>query len=79
LKRLGTVVHVAPGNKLIVQSDTKPKNLKLNAIALTEQMRKIGRIVDIFGPVSKPYFSIKLFSDSDSKTQKLRDKKIYTK
>lgn len=79
MKRLGTVLHIMHNGTLIAQSDVKPKNIKLNTIALTEQMKKIGRITDVFGPVSKPYFSIKPFRESTFKMQKLKDKKIYIK
>ncbi len=67
MKRLGTVLHVI-GDSLIVRSDPKIKAApKTNLIVFNRKMKKIGKIKEVFGPVIRPYFSIKVFKSVDSK------------
>lgn len=55
MKWLGLVMHISSQGKLILQSDFTPP---LNALVATENKQNIGRIVDVFGPVKKPFVSI---------------------
>lgn len=79
MKRLGVILHTIHNGNLIVRSATGLTNTALNTAVWNEQVKKIGKIVDIFGPLSRPYFSIKPSKKSDFKTHKLKDKNLYVK
>lgn len=78
MKRLGTVLHTVD-NLLIVRAD---KTLKVDAFTaatvITKNMKKIGRIKEIFGPVNAPYISIKIFNETKgSELMKLKNERVY--
>ena len=79
MKRLGTVLHVIHNGNLIVLCEGRMKGIWLNAVVLSEELMKLGKVVDIFGPVSRPYCSIKPFRGSKSRIHKLKDKMVYIK
>ncbi|MFH0897201.1 MAG: Gar1/Naf1 family protein [Candidatus Bathyarchaeota archaeon] len=55
MNRLGTVTHVSGSKKLILRTKTK---VRTGTQVLDEDLRSIGKIVDIFGPVKNPYVSV---------------------
>ncbi|HEY9205356.1 MAG TPA: Gar1/Naf1 family protein [Candidatus Methanoperedens sp.] len=79
MKRLGTVLHIID-NLLIVRGD---KNLEKgffsqNSTVFTKRMKKIGRIIELFGPVNAPYFSIKLFKEiTESEIRNMKNERVY--
>ena len=79
MKRLGTVLHVIHNGNLIVQCNGRMKGTWLNAVVLSGELMRLGKVVDIFGPVSRPYCSIKPFKGSKPRIHKLKDKMVYTK
>ncbi|MHA1594504.1 MAG: H/ACA ribonucleoprotein complex subunit GAR1 [Candidatus Baldrarchaeia archaeon] len=56
IKRLGKVLHVSPHKVMIVRSTFAPA---IGNTVVTKDMENIGEVFDVFGPVSKPYVSIK--------------------
>ena len=56
LQRLGKVLSVTPSQNMVVKLD---KATKLGASVIDENLKVIGRIFDIIGPVSSPYAVIK--------------------
>ena len=55
MKCVGRVSHLNSRNLAIVNTDKKvPKNTKI----YDSEKRIIGRVVNIFGPVSDPYLAI---------------------
>jgi RNA-binding protein len=79
LKRLGTILHTID-NLLIVRADKtlKTGDLFENSTVVTKNMKKIGRIKEIFGPVNAPYISIKIFRETKgSLLVKLRNERVY--
>jgi RNA-binding protein len=56
LQRLGKVLSVTPSQNMVVKID---KATKLGASVIDENLKVIGRIFDIIGPVSSPYAVIK--------------------
>ncbi len=87
IKKLGSIIHFSDiGNAIIYNPAKLPK---IGSNVVTENMEHIGNVFDIFGPVKKPYVSIKLksqFKDKipqdtmlyiiDRKPQDVRQKKI---
>ncbi|CAD7771255.1 Gar1/Naf1 RNA binding region [Candidatus Methanoperedenaceae archaeon GB50] len=79
MKRLGTVLHVIHNGELIVQCNGMMKGSWLNAVVLSEDLKRLGKVVDIFGPVSRPYCSIKPFKGSKPRMHELKERMIYIK
>ena len=87
IKKLGFIVHFSDiGNAIIYNPAKLPK---IGSNVVNENMEHIGNVFDIFGPVKKPYVSVKLkpqFKDKipkdtmlyiiDRKPQDVRQKKI---
>jgi RNA-binding protein len=58
LKRLGTALHVVQ-NKLIVQSEQIAEIPRVGSWAVDKKRTRVGRVFDIFGPVSHPYIIVR--------------------
>lgn len=71
LQRLGKVLVVTPSQSLVVKPDKPPR---LGAVAIDENLRVVGKIFDIIGPVSSPYAVIK---PSVKNPEKLAHKQLY--
>jgi len=56
LKRLGKVSHISSHRKLILRSEFAPK---IGDVVVTKDLTEIGKISDVFGPVSRPYIAVK--------------------
>ena len=79
MKRLGFALHVVQ-KKLIVRVDpvdegSRVRLPRLNSVVVNHKRMKIGDVIDIFGPVKRPYVVIKPFSGIDAKIQV--GKKLY--
>jgi RNA-binding protein len=71
LQRLGKVLNVTPSQSIVVKIDKPPK---LGAAVIDENLKVVGRIFDIIGPVSSPYAVIK---PSVKDPEKLANKQLY--
>jgi RNA-binding protein len=62
LRRLGTALHVVQ-NRLIVRGEPVGDNWtgipRTNSIVVDQKRMKIGRILDIFGPVKHPFIVVR--------------------
>ena len=56
MNRLGKVIHLSSNKNLILRSRL---TLKLRTTVLDNHLVPVGKIQDIFGPVTSPYVSIK--------------------
>ncbi len=56
MQRLGRVLNVTPSKNVIVKTEKAPK---LGADVVDEDLRVIGKVFDIIGPVSAPYAVVK--------------------
>jgi len=71
LQRLGRVLHVSQSRNIIITIENLPK---IGEKVVDENLKPIGKILDVFGPVSSPYASVK------PKTQEIKksaDKILY--
>ncbi len=63
MKRLGSVLHKSSQGKLIVRADFAPT---LSALVVSSNLDRVGTVFDVFGPISKPYVSVKPFKGTKS-------------
>jgi RNA-binding protein len=71
LQRLGRVLNVTPSKNLVVKLDKAPK---MGAAVIDENLKVVGKIFDIIGPVTSPYAVIK---PSVKDSEKLANKQLY--
>ena len=59
MRRLNKVLHISNQNHLLLRVSSNLVNtLNIGDPVVTQDLTKIGRIFDIFGPVNHPYISI---------------------
>jgi len=74
MKCVGRVSHLNSQNMAIVSTHDKvPKNTKI----YDSEKRNIGRVVNIFGPVSEPYISIA--PNKGTRITKIVGREVYRK
>jgi RNA-binding protein len=56
MQRLGTVSRIAQ-NLLIIRCDTAD-HPSIGSEAVDESLSRVGRVVDVFGPVERPYVAV---------------------
>jgi len=56
LQRLGRVLHISSSKNLILKAEKVPK---INDKVVDENLKSVGTIFDVFGPVSSPYVAVK--------------------
>jgi RNA-binding protein len=71
LQRLGRVLSVTPSQNIVLKIEKPPK---LGATVIDENLKVVGRIFDIIGPVSSPYAVVK---PSIKDPEKLANKQLY--
>ena len=74
MKCVGRVSHLNSRNLAIVSTDDKvPKNTKI----YDSEKKNIGRVVNIFGPVSEPFLAIA--SNKGMRITKIVGREVYKK
>jgi len=71
LQRLGRVLHLSPSRNIIIKVENIPR---IGETVVDENLRPIGKIFDIFGPVSSPYAAVK---PTTQEIEKLTNKMLY--
>jgi RNA-binding protein len=71
LQRLGKVLSVTPSQSIVVKVEKPPK---LGVAVIDENLKVVGRIFDIIGPVSSPYVVVK---PSVKDPEKLANRQLY--
>ncbi|MBS7621376.1 H/ACA RNA-protein complex protein Gar1 [Candidatus Bathyarchaeota archaeon] len=56
LIRLGRALHISPSRNVIVKVENVPK---IGETVVDENLRRVGEVFDVFGPVSSPYVAVK--------------------
>ncbi|WP_276300911.1 H/ACA ribonucleoprotein complex subunit GAR1 [Halorussus lipolyticus] len=56
MQRLGEVVRTAQGLAVVRCGDEEHPDVGTEAV--DEQLDRVGRVVDVFGPVSRPYVAV---------------------
>jgi RNA-binding protein len=71
LHRLGRVLHISPSGNIIAKVETTPR---IGEAVVDENLKTVGKIFDLFGPVNSPYVSIR---PTILKPQELTNKTLY--
>lgn len=56
MQRLGTVVRTAQNLAIVRCPDDEHPDI--GTMVLDEQLNTVGRVVDVFGPVARPYLAV---------------------
>ena len=57
MRRVGTVVRTA-GGLAIARGDSGADPPRIGATVVDESLSTVGRVVDVFGPVDRPYVAV---------------------
>ena len=71
LQRLGKVQSVTPSQNIVLKVDKPPK---LGAAVIDENLKVIGKVFDIIGPVTSPYAIVR---PTIKDPEKLANKQLY--
>jgi len=71
LQRLGRVSNLTPSQNIVVKLDKTPK---IGAPVVDENLKTVGKVFDIIGPVSSPYAVVK---PTVREPDKLAGKQLY--
>ncbi len=71
LQRLGKVMSVTPSRNLVVKTEIAPK---IGAAVVDENLKVIGKVFDVIGPVSSPYAVIR---PTIKEPERLSNKQLY--
>lgn len=69
--RLGLALHISSSRNIIVKVEKTPK---IGETVVDENLKPVGEVFDIFGPVSAPYAAVK---PKTSKPESLVNKVLY--
>ncbi len=58
MRRLGKILHFSKSRSLIVKCE-QAGFVKIGTRACDSKLKEIGRVHDLFGPVSSPYLAIR--------------------
>jgi RNA-binding protein len=72
LQRLGRVQSLTPSKSLIVKATDQP--LKIGTSVVDENLKVVGKVFDIIGPVSSPYVVVK---PAVKEPEKIENKRLY--
>lgn len=56
MRRAGTVVRISQGLVVVRAEDAEQPGI--GATVLDETLEAVGRVVDVFGPVDRPYLAV---------------------
>jgi RNA-binding protein len=71
LQRLGKALHVTPSQNIVVKTDKTPK---IGSAVVDENLKVVGKIFDVIGPVPSPYAVVK---PAVKEPEKLTNKQLY--
>ena len=71
MQRLGRVSNLTPSQNIVVKLD---KTTKIGAPVVDENLKTVGKVFDIIGPVSSPYAVVK---PTVREPDKLAGKQLY--
>lgn len=75
MQRLGQVVRTAQG--LAIVRSPSEEYPDIGTMAVDEGLTTVGRVVDVFGPVSKPYVAVS--PDDETSLPTLVGAKLYAR
>ena len=72
MQRLGLILHVSPNHNIVAKIENLPR---IGEAVVDENLKTIGKVFDIIGPVSSPYAAIK---PQIKDAERLAGKTVYT-
>ena len=75
MRRVGTVVRTA-GGLAIARGDRGEEPPRIGSSVVDEALSTVGRVVDVFGPVDRPYVAV---TPSDDGLASLVGGKLYAR
>lgn len=75
MERLGEVVRTAQGLLILRTPDDATPDIGTTAV--DESLDEVGRVVDVFGPVSRPYVAVS--PDGDDPLATMLGEKLYAR
>lgn len=63
LQRIGYVRHISSNGNMILKTDNAPR---IGDQAMDENLKAVGMIFDVFGPVANPYVGVRPSVDEPS-------------
>ncbi|WP_247000563.1 H/ACA ribonucleoprotein complex subunit GAR1 [Halosolutus gelatinilyticus] len=58
MRRVGQVVRTAQGLAILRADDGEDASDEIGTMVLDESLDGVGRVVDVFGPVDRPYLAV---------------------
>ena len=71
MQRLGRILNVTPSQNIVVKTEKTPK---IGSTVIDENLKVVGKVFDIIGPVSSPYVIVK---PTVKEAEKLINKQLY--
>jgi RNA-binding protein len=71
LQRLGQALHISPSRNIIIKIQNMPR---IGEAVVDENLKPVGRVFDIFGPVVAPYASLR---PTITQPERLLNKTVY--
>ncbi len=56
LKKIGTIMHLTKSNNIVIKAEEIPQ---INETVYLKNKTEIGRVIEVFGPVSSPFILVK--------------------
>lgn len=56
MQRIGCVIHISSNGNMILKADNTPH---IGNQAIDENLKPVGTVTDIFGPVANPYVAVR--------------------
>lgn len=56
MQRIGRVLHISSDRNIILKAEKLPR---IGAKVIDEKLKPVGKVFDIFGPVSSPYVKVR--------------------
>jgi len=66
LRRLGKILHLSKSRSLIVKCEA-PRFVKIGTRVCDTKLKEIGKVQDLFGPVTSPYVAVRPTVSSPAK------------
>jgi RNA-binding protein len=63
LNELGEVMHLSKSGRIIVRLQKDIKQIKSGQLLVDANGKRIGKVIEVIGPVNAPYASVAPFTD----------------
>jgi RNA-binding protein len=58
MEEIGEIMHIAKSGRLIIRLTTANKETKSGEFLVDENGKRIGKVIEVIGPVKAPYASV---------------------